>query len=633
MISIKRLTKYGLVPAIAGLAIASLFAIGSRPASQGEASSHREAPLISGDPKADATDTYVYISKDAPNMATFVGNWIPLEEPAGGPNFYNFGDDVYYDFVIDNNGDAKPDIRYRFTFKTEIQDPTTFLYATGPITSLDDPNFNFRQFYDVQKKVGDGDFVTIASHLAAPPNNIGPVSTPSYDTLAAQAVYSLPGGGKVFAGQRDDPFFVDLGSLFDLATIRKLPGDTGGGVDGVGGFNTNSIVFQVPISDVTGCGCDGTESAAAPSARKADNNQGNNGKRNHGQGNNNAGVANQSDDNQGDDNEGDDNEGDEHSPTAVPTQTVAHSQTAVTSRTATGSRTAQPSKTAAAATRTPEATHTATHTPDATPTASATPPKPDLVIGVWTETMRQSTKVFQIDGEQANSGSLRQVSRLGNPLVNEVVIPLSDKDKFNASKPADDLQFLPFVLNSDLAAKLNAVYSLGLPTTGRTDLVTVFLTGIPGLNQPVNVVPSEQLRINLGIKPSDCATTSTLGVIAGDNCGFPNGRRLGDDSTDIELRAVACGYGFDFGPCSNSAPYAPTTRRLGDGVDGNDKPFLASFPYVASPHQGFQHEHHTGVVFPAVAGFGAAAVVLGLLVLGSQAVSRIRRRREGVTGE
>ena len=618
MISIKRLTKYLLVPGLAGLAVASFVAIGTRPASQSEASSHREVPLISGDPKADATDTYVYIAKDAPNMATFVGNWIPLEEPAGGPNFYNFGDDVTYDFDIDNNGDSKEDIVYRFTFKTEIQDPTTFLYATGPITSLDDPNFNIRQFFDVQKKIGHGPFVTIASHLAEPPNNIGPTSTPNYDTLAAQAVYSLPGGGRVFAGQRDDPFFVDLGSLFDLATIRKLPGDTGGGIDGVGGFNTNSIVFQVPISDVTGCHCDSTSAAApassgaatAPKARHDDTTDG-------------------------------DHEGDDDTHTAVATvtppatQTAETSRTAVTTRTAVGSRTAQPSTTVAAATRTPEATHTVrpTRTPEATPTASATPPAPDLVIGVWTETYRERVKVFQKDGDQKNSGPLRQVSRLGNPLVNEVVIPLSDKDKFNASEPHDDLQFLPFVLNSDLAAKLNAVYSLGLPTTNRQDLVTVFLTGIPGLNQPRNVVPSEQLRVNLGILPSSCGTPNRLGVIAGDNCGFPNGRRLGDDSTDVELRAVACGYGFDIGPCSHSAAYAPTTERLGDGVDGNDKAFLSSFPYVASPHQGFQHAHHTGVVIPAVAGFGAAAVVLGLLVVGSQLFMRLRRRREGVVAD
>ncbi len=602
MISIKRLTKYVLAPALAGVAIASITAIAAHPGSPSEASSHREAPLISGDPKADATDTYVYISKDAPNMATFVGNWIPLEEPAGGPTFYNFGDDVYYDFVIDNNGDAQPDIRYRFTFKTEIQDPSTFLYATGPITSLSDPHFNFRQYYDVQKQVGNGNFETVASHLAAPPNNIGPVSTPNYEALAAQAVYALPGGGKVFAGQRDDPFFVDLGSLFDLATIRKLPGDMGGGVDGVGGFNVNSIVFQVPISDVTGCHCNSTPPTAPTGATP---------------------PQDQNTDSGSDDNA-------DATDTADNTD---HADRADQAHTAVSARTTRTPR----ATNTPRATHTprATRTPRptrtarATPTASATPPKADLVIGVWTETMRERVKIFQTDGDQANSGPLSQVSRLGNPLVNEVVIPLSDKDKFNASKPSGDGQFLPFVLNSDLASKLNAVYSLGVPTTGRTDLVTVFLTGIPGLNQPANVVPSEQLRINLGIKPSDCGTPNRLGVIAGDNCGFPNGRRLGDDSTDVELRAVACGYGFDLGPCSHSAPYAPTTERLGDGVDGNDKAFLPSFPYVATPHQGFQHEHHTGVVVIAVAGFGGAAVVLGLLVVGSQIFARFRRRRDG----
>lgn len=512
MISKKRLVTLGLLPVLTGIAAASLVAIGSRPSQSSEASSHREAPAISGDPLADATDTYAFIAPDAPDKLTLVGNWIPLEEPAGGPNFYNFGDDVTYDFDIDNNGDAKEDVVYRFKFHTQVLDPTTFLYATGPITSLDDPNFNIRQSYDVYRKEGRGDFQLVASNLRTPPNNIGPRSTPDYDSVASQAIYSLPGGGKVFAGQRDDPFFVDLGAVFDLATIRQLPGNNGGGIDNVAGFNTNSIVLQVPVASVTACKCD-----------------------------------------------------------------------------------------------------------------SATP-SPGMVVGVWTETYRNKVTVLKGDGSQNNDGPLVRVSRLGNPLVNEVVIPLAKKDAFNASKPKDDAQFGPFVLHSDLAQKLNAVYSgivTPIPEDNRTDLATVFLTGIPGLNQPADVKPSEQLRINLGIKPASCGPVKRLGVIAGDNCGFPNGRRLADDSTDVEIRAVACGYGFNLGPCVDSAP----NNLLGDGVDQNDKPFLTSFPYVASPWSGFASPHNTSPVPPLMAGIGAGSAAVLALVLGSAIAGRIRRRK------
>jgi len=554
MISKKRLVTLGLLPVLAGLSAASLVAIGSRPSHHSEASSHREAPAISGDPLADATDTYAFIAPDAPDKLTLVGNWIPLEEPAGGPNFYNFGDDVTYDFDIDNNGDAKADVVYRFKFHTQVLDPTTFLYATGPITSLDDPNFNIRQSYDVYRKEGPGDFQLVASNLRTPPNNIGPTSTPDYDSLAAQAIYDLPGGGKVFAGQRDDPFFVDLGAVFDLATIRQLPGNNGGGIDNVAGFNTNSIVLQVPITDVTACHCD-----APPSSVAAMNHR-------------------------------------DASPSASASVSTA-------------------------TTRTPRATRT----PEAT--ATVTPPAaPDLVVGVWTETYRQKVNVLKKTGEDRDSGPLVQVSRLGNPLVNEVVIPLAKKDAFNASKPKDDAQFGPFVLHSDLAQKLNAVYSgivSPIPEDNRTDLATVFLTGIPGLNQPANVKPSEQLRINLGIKPASCGPVKRLGVIAGDNCGFPNGRRLADDSTDVEIRAVACGYGFNLGPCVDSAP----NNLLGDGVDQNDKPFLTSFPYVASPWSGFASPHNTSPVPPLMAGIGAGSAAVLALVLGSAIAGRIRRRK------
>ena len=252
---------------------------------------------------------------------------------------------------------------------------------------------------------------------------------------------------------------------------------------------------------------------------------------------------------------------------------------------------------------------------------------------MWTDTYRERVTVLGNDGSSDSYGDRIKVSRLGNPLVNEVVIPLAKKDAFNASYPDDDAQFAQYVLNSDLAAKLNAVYNgiiTPIPTTNRQDLVTVFLTGIPGLNQPPNVKASEQLRINLSIKPASCGAVKRLGVIAGDNCGFPNGRRLADDVADVALRAVACGYGFNLGPCVDSAP----NNLLDDGVNQNDKAFSNSFPYVASPFSGFHRSssycgrgwRSSELRPPIAAGVGAAAGAFALLLVGSAIYSRIRRR-------
>jgi hypothetical protein len=566
----RNLAKWGLIPGLAGLAVASFVAIGTRPSGETEASSHREAPAIANDPQADATDTYAFIAPDSPDKVTLVGNWIPLQEPAGGPNFYPWATDATYAFAIDSDGDSERDIAYEFEFYTEVLDPSTFLYATGPITSLDDPNFNIRQYYDIYKRDLYGQRYLIASDLAVPPDNIGPVSTPNYETLALSAVHTLPGGIKVFAGQRDDPFFVDLGAIFDLATIRQLPGNAGNGIDNVAGFNVSSIVLQVPIKDVTDCRCD---PAAAPEILASQPPSGTN---------------------------------------LEPTKPAATAESTPNPRTKTPK-----------ATTTPRATRTAQ--PTVTPTAAPTQTAPNAIIGVWTDTYRERVKVLNSDGTSDTRGKRIKVSRLGNPLVNEVVIPLAKKDAFNASYPEDDAQFAAFVLNSDLAEKLNIVYNgivNPIPETGRTDLVAVFLTGIPGLNQPPNVVASEQLRINLAIKPASCGTVKRLGVIAGDNCGFPNGRRLGDDVTDVAVRAVACGYGFNLGPCVDSSP----NNLLGDGVNQNDKAFTGSFPYVASPFSGFNSPHNTSPVPPIAAGFGAGVAVVLALVAGTALWSRLRRR-------
>jgi hypothetical protein len=485
----------------------------------GQTSSHREAPRISEDPLADTTDVYAFVSPDRPDTVTFIANWIPLEEPAGGPNFSKFGDDVRYRINIDNNGDASDDIIYEWRFTTKVLNPDTYLYNTGPITSLNDPDFNIRQYYSVAKIHRPGDArQIIAEGLATPPVNIGPRSTPNYESLARAAVHDLPGGYKSFVGQRDDPFFVDLGSIFDLGGLRPLnsahalaPKTTQAGVDGVGGYNTHTIALQVPITELTwdGKAARGLTSTAGTKALRQ---------------------------NGGDDDDDDDDDRDE-----------------------------------------------------------AVESGPNSIIGVYSETQRLANRsLSEREPFVRQSGQWINVSRLGAPLVNEVVVPLGKKDRFNASEPEDDAQFLSHVTNPELAGLIPALYpGVTVPPNPRNDLVSVFLTGIPGLNQPPNVRPSEMLRLNMAIPPVPIKSAGDpfgnenhLGVIAGDNAGFPNGRRLADDVTDVELRAVAGGYVLT--PDFNHAP----NNILGDGVNENDRPFLAQFPYVASPHQGYDHSHH-----------------------------------------
>lgn len=428
------------------------------------ASSHREAPLIGNDPGVDNTDTYFFVSPENDDAVTMVGCWWPMEEAAGGPNWFHFVDNVAYEFHIDNNGDARPDITYRFLFQTTIVDPGTFLYAKGPLSSLNDPNWNYYQTYSVTKlnhAVGSSE---IGSGLLVPPANIGPRTTPDYENLVDDAFYTLPNGTKVFAGQRDDPFFVDLGAVFDLLGFRAVPGNTGQGVDGVGGYNVQAIVLEVPISDLTRDGSNPSETG-----------------------------------------------------------------------------------------------------------------DPAAVLGLWATASRP-----------AANGQFAQVSRLGMPLVNEVVIPLGKKDLFNRSRPKDDGQFLDFVTDPELPKTIEALYGVTAPPAPRCDLVAAFLTGVPGLNQPPNVIPGEMIRLNVAIKPD--AVFSRFGVLAGDLDGFPNGRRLIDDVVDIEERVVA-GVLYPAFCDPNFVPH-PLAGQLGDGIDQNDMPFLETFPYVATPHQGWDHDHH-----------------------------------------
>jgi hypothetical protein len=472
------------------LGVSSVFNLGALPSN---ASSHREAPLISQDPAADGTDLYAFVSPDDPDTVTLVAAYYPMQDPAGFPNYYRFGDDVTYRINIDNNGDAVEDIFYQWNFSTEIANPNSFLYQSGPIESLDSENLNVRQTYTLSEGRG-GALTEIASGLMTPPSNIGPKSTPDYEALASEAIFEVGDGLKVFAGQRDDPFWVDLGGVGDLLTIRELPGNAGGGVDDLAGLNVQALVIQVPVEQLTR---DGEAPADAEDA--------------------------------------------------------------------------------------------------------------NAVIGVWTTALRPSTKVLW-PGTFEDSGPLVQVSRLGMPLVNEVVAPLGAKDLFNSSHPGNDAQFLGAVTDPELAKLLNLLYGdalVAVPESERDDLVTVFLTGVPGLNQPANVTPSEMLRLNMAIPPAE--EENPLGVIAGDNAGFPNGRRLADEVVDIELR-VAAGFllGEEFQNGANG--------QLGDGVPTNDVPFLAEFPYVGTPHQGFEHMHHSLIGVGGEADAAAAPEVRSLTI-------------------
>jgi hypothetical protein len=428
----KKYALFLLVAAAAGLT--ALF-VGRLAPSASTASSHREAPLISEDPTADNTDLYAFRSPDKPSTFTIVSNWIPGEDPAAGPNYYTFSQTARYNIYIDRNGDGRPDVTYTFRFKT----------PTGPYFLG-----NTQQSWTATR---NGKFFAKGQ---TPIDNIGPrfngfVGVKDYETSAEKTIVNA-GGVSIFAGQRDDPFFADVGAIFDLVAIRKAgtTGNMGGGKDFLSGYNVHTIALQIPISQV---------------------------------------------------------------------DTKSH------------------------------------------------------VIGVWSSTDRQNVTV---NGKLHRGWT--QVSRLGNPLINEVVIPTGLKDYWNSTTPAHDSQFEKYYKTPILAAVLNKLYKLGVQTTNRSDLVAVLGTGIPKVTY-TGPTFADELRLNLSIPPT--AHPNRMGVLGGDNAGFPNGRRLGDDVVDIEEQAVA---GFLLG---KKIP-------LGDGVNGNDKPFLAHFPYVASPWQGYANTKATG---------------------------------------
>jgi hypothetical protein len=421
-------------------------------------SSHREAPAISEDPAADNTDLYAFRSPDRPDTLTIVSNWIPAEDPAAGPMWYRFSTNARYNIKIDRNGDARADVVYRFRFR-----------------NLEDPLFlaNTVQRYTVTR-VASGRSRVVATGLT-PPNNIGPrtnqilYGSPDHGMLALQRIYELDGGGRVFAGQREDAFYGDIGAIFDLVGFRRGTGNMGGGKDFFAGYAVHAIALQLPIGQL------------------------------------------------------DDR---------------------------------------------------------------------DHVVGVWATTERPRVVVrahgAKPGGGKAGGGAVLagrhrattqwvQVSRLGNPLVNEVIIPTSLKDEWNADNPSEDRKYARYFREPILAAAINQLYPgvVNAPERGRDDLVAVLLTGVEGLNFTGPTL-ADMLRINLSIPPA--ATPNRLGVFGNDLAGFPNGRRLEDDVIDIAERAVA-------GKLKGN----PNADAVGDGVNGNDVANLAQFPYENHPPSGFEN--------------------------------------------
>jgi hypothetical protein len=432
------------------------------------ASSHREAPLIASDPAADNTDLYAFVSPERPDYVTFIANWVPFSEPNGGPNFYPFATDARYYINVDNDGDAKPDAIFRWTF-TNIDNRrnSTFLYNNGPVTSLDDENLLFRQVYTLESSFNGGPFVKRIVNAPVAPSRVGPASMPDYQTLRDQAVVTFPGGWKGYAGQADDPFFLDL-RVFDFLYGGDL---SEVGQDTLAGYNVNTVALQVPFTDV----------------------------------------------------------------------------------------------------------------------ALNEDPKRNPVIGVWTTTERPRVRLASGGG----SGGWVQVSRLGNPLVNEVVVPAGLKDAFNSISPDKDAGIpavVKRVTDPEVPKLIEAIYNVPAPKTPRNDLVEIFLTGITtkaggpikaDLNSQLNnkdvnarrFRPSEMLRLNLGVPIT--ANPNRLGVLANDLQGFPNGRRLTDDVLDIGLQAL-----------EGAALTGKLVDALaaGDAVDANDNAFGDTFPYLALPN-------------------------------------------------
>lgn len=461
-------------------------------------SSHREAPEISKDPAADNTDVYAYVDPIDPTKVNLIANFNPFEIPYGGPNFSEFADDVIYTINIASAGTAQPDVSYQFKFTTTIRNPNTFLYNTGPIAAIDSVTWNRPQTYSLTRVVrqADGTFkaTLLGTGFKVPPCNVGERSTPNYQsTFGAASVHTFGAGRSVFAGQRSDPFFVDLGSVFDLAGLRPLNGahviklPVMAGMNGLQGMNVHTIALQVPKTDLTTAG---------------------------------------------------------HNPTD--------------------------------------------------PLASSS------VIGVWSSTFRSRGRLFDSStGTYKAFGDPVQISRLGNPLFNEVINPMSVKDKWNSLPPAADAAYAKYTAQPELAGLLPVLYPGAFPNLAafqatkqpRTDITAVFLTGIPGsilkaFTTATGGPQADMLRLNLAVAPTAVGKENNLGVLGGDAAGFPNGRRVLDDVTTIEIRALA-GLTLPLTYPNYKVDAILTGDALRDGTTNTNAALLPRFPYVAPPASGY----------------------------------------------
>jgi len=468
------------------------------------AASHREAPLIALDPAADNSDTYAFRSWQDPSKAVFVMNVIPGQDPADGPNYFNFDDEVLYSFNIDNNQDGKAeDIVYEFRFKTETRPILGSLLF--PLPYVGNPNIPVPEVQGIIKLDGAGSeglsrrqtytVTEVRGHkrtelfkgqrLIAVPSNAGPATMPNYEDLAAQGIYTDASTGiKVFAGQRAETFYIDLGAVFDTVNLRRFPpllteaedaNDSVNpfGVNRFSGTNVNSIVIEVPIARIT--------------------------------------------------------------------------------------RDGKPAE--------------QTNTP---------------LVGMYASTARQKTKHLAGDGTSVLAGPWTQVSRLANPLINELIIDTPSKDFWNSQEPEDEARFQEFYKNPSIAQALALIFNVPVTPTPRTDLMGLLLK-YPGqaLNGNDCGNPcSELLRVNLKVAPTQPENQKRLGGLAGDAAGFPNGRRPNDDVTDIAIRVVG------------GANYI--AARAGDGVNflqgaqgSNLTPngIYKVFPYLPTPYDGRNRRH------------------------------------------
>ena len=459
------------------------------------ASSHREAPIIGGLPRVDATDFYMFRSYEPgrANYVTFIANYIPFQDPQGGPNFYPLDTGALYAINVDNRGTGTPDLIFEFRFRNQVKNltvPSGGHQVAVPLLNIGavDPsaaNLNVVQSYTVSVVTPGGgrqsaQNVSLGSNVFyRPADNIGHKSIPDYPAYAAGFVYQIgiPGcaaPGRVFVGQRKESFFIDVGDIFDLVNLNPV-GARDGNTNDLTGKNVTSIALEVPINCVISAG--------------------------------------------------------------------------------------------------------------------------EAVIGAYTTASMRDPR------NPADTANYQQVSRLGMPLVNEVVIGLKDKDKFNESQPSDDGQFLQYVANPSLPILLHALFgaAANVPGVPRNDLVSVYLTGVKNLNQPKNVTPSEMLRLNTAAPPTPAAQQNDLGVLAGDVAGFPNGRRPYDDVVDISLRVVEghlCGAVGNCGALAqNPNPgilYTDGVRAAGPdaahltvtgSINALDT-YLPGFPYLMTPIPG-----------------------------------------------